>query len=152
MSHSVIRMDSSKPGSPIFRYLLEFAQIHVHCKWCYLSHPLTPPLSFAFNFPSIRVFSSESALCIRWPKYWSFSFSISPFNDYSGLIPFRIDWFDLAVHGTCKSPLQHHSSKASIFQHLAFFVVQLSYPYTTTGKTIALTTWTFVGKMMSLLF
>ena len=99
------------------------------------SHPL---LLLPSIFPSIRVFSSESALCIRWPKYWSFSFSISPFNDYSGLIPFRIDWFDLAVHGTCKSPLQHHSSKASIFQHLAFFVVQLSSPYITTKKTRAL--------------
>ena len=104
-------------------------------------------------FPSIWVFSNESALCIRWPKYWSFSFSISPSNDYSGLISFRTDWFDLlAVQGTLKSLLQHHSSKASILWHSAFFVVQLSNLYMTTGKTIALTIWTFVGKVMSLLF
>ena len=104
-------------------------------------------------FPSIRVFSSESVLCIRWPKYWSFSFSISPSNEYSGLISFRMDWLDLlAVQGTLKSPLQHHSSKASILQCSAFFKVQLSCPYMTTGKTIALTRQTFVGKVMSLLF
>ena len=103
--------------------------------------------------PSIRVFSNESALCIRWPKYWSFSFSISPFNKYSGLISFRMDWFDLlAVQGTLKSLLQHHSSKASILQCSAFFIVQLSHPYMTTGKTIALTRRTFVDKVMSLLF
>ena len=102
-------------------------------------------------FPSIRVFSDESLLCIRWPKYWSFS--ISPSNEYSGLISFRIDWFDLfAVQGTLKSLLQHHSSKASIFQRSAFFTVQLSHPHVTTGKTIALTVWTFVSKVMSLLF
>ena len=102
--------------------------------------------------PSIRVFSTESALHMRWPKYWSFSFSISPSNEYSGLISFRIDWFDLAVQGTLKSLLQHHSSKASILRHSAFFMVQLSHPYVTTGKTIALTRWTFVSKVMALLF
>ena len=108
------------------------------------------PLSI---FPSISVFSSESVLRIRWPKYWSFSFSISPSSEYSGLISFRIDWFDLlAVQGTVKSLLQHHSSKASILHCSAFFIVQLSHPYMTTGKTIALTRWTFVGKVMSLLF
>ena len=104
-------------------------------------------------FPSIRVFSNESALCIRWSKYRSFSFRISPFNDYSGLISFRIDWFDLpAVQGTLKSLLQHHISKASILLCSAFFMVQLSYPYMTTGKITAVTTWTFVDKVMSLLF
>ena len=104
-------------------------------------------------FPSMRGFFSESALCIRWPKYWSFSFSISPSNAYSGLISFRMDWLDLlAVPGTLMSPLQHHSSKASILRRSAFFTVQLSHPYTTTGKTIALTRWTFVDKVMSLLF
>ena len=103
-------------------------------------------------FPSIRIFSSELVLHIRWPKYWSFSFSISLPNEYSGLISFRIDWFDfLAVQGTLNSLLQYHSSKASVLQHLAFFMVQLSHPYMTTGKTIALTRWTFVGKVMSLL-
>ena len=103
--------------------------------------------------PSIRVFSNESTLCMRWPKYWSFSFSISPSNEYSGLISFRMDWLDfLAVQRTLKSRLQHHSSKASILQCSAFFTVQLSHPYMTTGKTIALTRWTSVGKVMSLLF
>ena len=103
-------------------------------------------------FPRIRVFSIESVLCIRWPKYWGFSFSISPSNEYSGLISFRMDWLDLlAVQGTLKSLLQHHSSKASILRHSAFFTVQLSHPYMITGKTIALTRWTFVGKVMSLL-
>ena len=104
-------------------------------------------------FPSIRVFSNESALRIRWPKYWSFSFNISPSNEHSGLISFRMDWLDLlAVQGTLKSLLQHHSSKASILWRSAFFIVQLSHSYMTTGKTIALTRWTFVGKVMSLLF
>ena len=113
-------------------------------------HPLLFPPSI---FPSIRVFSNESVLCIRWPKYWNFSFNISPSNVYSGLISFRMDWLDLlAVQGTLKSLLHHHSSKASILQCSAFFVVQLSHPYMTTGKTIALTGWTFVGKVMSLLF
>ena len=114
-----------------------------------LCHPLLLPSIF----PSIRVFSNESVLHIRWPKYWSFSFNISPSNEYPGLISFRMDWLNiLAVQGTLKSLLQHHSSKASIFQHSAFFTVQLSHPYMTTGKTIALTRWTFVGKVMSLLF
>ena len=109
---------------------------------------LLPPIP-----PSIRVFSSESTLRMRWPKYWSFSFKISPSNEHPGLISFRMDWLDLlAVQGTLKSLLQHHSSKASIFQHSAFFTVQLSHPYMTTEKTIALTRWTFVGKVMSLLF
>ena len=104
-------------------------------------------------FPSIRVFSNESALHIRCPKYWSFSFSINPSNEYSGLISFRIDWLNLlAVQGTLKSLLQHHSSKAPILQHSAFFIIQLSHPYLTTGKTIALTRWNSVGKVMSLLF
>ena len=110
---------------------------------------LLPPSTF----PSIRVFSNESVLPIKWPKYWRFSFSISPSNEYSGLISFRMDWFDLlAVQGTLKSLLQHHSSKASILWYLAFFIVQLSHPYMTTGKKIALTKWTFVGKIMCLLF
>jgi len=113
--------------------------------------PLLLPPS---NFPSIRVFSNESVLRIRWPKYyWSFSFNISPSNEYSGLISFRMDWLDLlAVQGTLKSLLQHHTSKALILQHSAFFIVQLSHPYMTTGKTIALTRRIFVGKVMSLLF
>ena len=112
-----------------------------------------PLLLLPSIFSSIRVFSNEAVLQIIWPKYWSFSFSISPFNEYSGLISFRIDWLDLlAAHGTLKNPLQHHSSKASILQHSAFFIVQLSHPYMTTGKTIALTRWNFVGKVMFLLF
>ena len=112
-----------------------------------------PLLLLPSIFPSIRVFFSESALYIRWPKYWSFSFSISPSSDYSGFISFRIDWFDLlAVQGTLKSLLQHHSVKASILQCSAFFMVQLSHPYMSTGKIIALTIWTFISKMMSLLF
>ena len=115
-----------------------------------LCHPL---LLLPSIFPSIKVFSNESALPIRWPKYWHFSVSISPSNEYSGLISFRMDWLDLlAVQGTLKNLLQHHSSKESILRHSAFFIVQLSHPYMTTGKTIALTTWTFVGKVMSLLF
>ena len=115
-----------------------------------LYHPLLLPPSV---FPSIRVFSSESVLHIRWPKYWSLSFSISPSNEYPGLITFRINWLDLLeVQGTLKSLLQHHSSKASMLQCSAFFIVQLSYPYMTTGKTIALTIRTFVSKVMSLLF
>ena len=112
-----------------------------------------PLLLLPSIFPSIRVFTNESALCIRWPKYWSFSFSISPSNEHSGLISFRMDRLDLlAVQGTLKSLLQHHSSKTSILRRSAFFIVQLSYPYMTTGKTIVLTRWTFVGKVMSLLF
>ena len=114
------------------------------CRPLLLLHPIPP---------SIRVFSNESALRIRWSKYWSFSFSISPSNEHSGLVSFRMDWLDLlAVQGTVKSLLQHHSSKASIFQRSAFFTVQLSHPYMTTGKTIVLTRQTFVGKIMSLLF
>ena len=112
-----------------------------------------PLLLLPSMFPSIRLFSSESVLCIKWPKYCSFNFNISPSNEYSGLISFRMDWLDrLAVQGTLKSLLQHHSSKASILWRSAFFIVQLSHPYMTTGKTIALTKWTFVGKVMSLLF
>ena len=115
-----------------------------------LCHPLLllPPIP-----PSIRVFSNESALRMRWPKYWSFNFSISPSNEHPGPISFRMDWLDLlAVQGTLKSLLQHHSSKVSVLWHSAFFTVRLSHPYMTTGKTIALTSWTFVGKVMSLLF
>ena len=112
-----------------------------------------PLLLLPSIFPSIRVFSNESVLLIMWPKYWIFSFSFSPSNDYSGSISFRMDWLDLlAVPGTLKSLLQHHSSKASILWHSAFFIVQLSHPYLTTGKTITLTRWTLVGKVMSLLF
>ena len=112
-----------------------------------LSLLLLPPIS-----PSIKVFSNESTLSMRWPKYWRFSFSISPSNEHSGLISFRMDWLDLlAVQGTLKNLLQHHSSKASILWHSAVFTVQLSHPYMTTGKTIALTRWTFVGKVTSLL-
>ena len=112
-----------------------------------------PLLLLPSIFPSIRVFSNESALRIRWPKYWSFSFNISPSNEPPGLISFRMDWLDLlAVQGTLKSLLQHHSSKASILRHSAFFIIQLSHPYMTTGKTITLTRWTFVSKVMSLLF
>ena len=114
-----------------------------------LCRPLLLPPSI---FPSIRIFSNESVL-IRWPKYWSFSFIISPSSEYSALISFRMDWLDLlSVQGTLKSLLQHHSSKVSVLQHLAFFIVQLLHPYMTTGKTIALTRWTFVGKIMSLIF
>ena len=115
-----------------------------------LCHPLLLPPAI---FPSIRVFSNESALHIRWPRYWSFSFNISPSNEHPGLISFRMDWLEfLALQGTLKSLLQHHSSKASILRCSAFFTVQLSHPYMTTGKTIALIRWTFVGKVMSLLF
>ena len=118
-----------------------------HLTLCY------PLLLLSSIFPSIRVFTNESALRIRWPKYWSFSFNISPSKEHPGLISFRMDWLDLlVVQGTLKSLLQHHSSKASILQHSAFFIVQLSHPYMTTGKTIAMTRWTFVGKVMSLIF
>ena len=117
------------------------------------SHPLLPPSPPALNLSGIRVFSNESTLHIRWPKCWSFSFSISPSNEYSGFISFTIKWYDLlAVQVTLKCLLQHHSSKTSILQHSAFFIVQLSYLYMTTGKNIALTRWTFVDKVMSLLF
>ena len=115
------------------------------------SYPLLPPSPPALNFPSFRVFSHESVLHIRWAKYWSFSFSISPSNEYSGLISFKMGWLDLlAVQGTLKSLLQHHSLKTSILWHSAFFIFQLSHTHMTTGKTIALIIWTFVGKVMSL--
>ena len=148
-------MDCSMPGVPVPHHLPEFAQTHVH--WIgdaiQPSHPLSPPSPSVLNLPSIRVFSSESALCIGCPKYWTFSFSISPSNEYSGLISFRIDCFNfLAVQGTLKSLLQHHSSKASIFWHSAFFRVQLSHPYMTTGKNIALSICIFVDKVTFLLF
>ena len=148
-------MNCSTPGFPVLHYLPEFAQTHVH--WVsdaiQPSNLLSPPYPPAFNFSSIRVFSSESALHIRWPKYWSFNFSISPSIEYSWLISFRIDWFHiLAVQWTLMSLFQHHSLKTSILQHSAFFMVQLSHPYVTTGKTIALTRRTFVSKVISLLF
>ena len=144
-------MDGSMPSLPVHHQLPELIQIHVHwfddANRLILSHPLLLPLSL---FPSIRVFSNESALCIGWPKYWSFRFNISPSNEYSELISFKMDWLDLlAVQGTLKSLLHHHSSKASILRRSAFIIVQLSYPYMTTGKTIALATWTFLDKVMS---
>ena len=118
-----------------------------------ISSSVGPFSSHLQSFPASEFFSNESVLCIRWPNYWSFSFSISTSNEYSGLTSFKMDWLDLrAVQGTLKSLLQHHSSKASILRHSAFFIVQLSHPYVTTGKTIALTRWTFVGKVMSLVF
>ena len=143
------------PGLPVHNQLPELTQTHVHrvndtIQPSLLCRPLLllPPIP-----PSIKVFSNESTHCMRWPKYWSFSFSISPSNEYPGLISFRDDWLDLlAVQGPLKSLLQHHSSKASILRCSAFFTAQLSHPYVTTGKTIALTRWTFVGKVMSLLF
>ena len=138
-------MDWSTPGSPVHHQLSELAQIHVHrvsdAIHLIFCHPL---LLLPSIFPSIRVFSKKSVLCIRWPEYWSFSFSISPYNEYSGLISFRTDWFGLlGVQGTLKSLLQYHSSKGSILRHSAFFIVQLSHPYMTTGKTTALTRRTF---------
>ena len=144
-------MNCSTPGFPVFHYLLEFAQTHIH--WVddaiHPSNPLSLPSPPPSIFPSIRVFSKESDLHIRWPKYWS----ITPSNEYSGLISFRIHWFDLlAVQGTLKGLLQYHSSQAPIFWCSAFFVIQLSHPYMAVGKTIALTIWTFVDKVMSLLF
>ena len=148
-------MNRSTPGLPVHHQLPELAQTHVHWVGDAIqpSHPLLSPSLLPSIFPSIRVFSSESVLCIMWPKYWSISFSISPSNEYSWLISFRTEWLDLlAVQGTLKSLLQHHSSKASILWCSAFFMVQLSHPYMTTGKTIALTRQTFVGKVMSLLF
>ena len=141
-------MNRSMPGLPVNHQLPEFTQTHVHWVMMPSNHlilcrPLLLPPS---NFHSIRVFSNESVLRIRWPKYWSFSFSFSPSNEYSGLVSFRMDWLDLlAVQGTLKSLLQHHSSKASILRFSAFFIVQLSHPYMTTGKTIALTRRTYVG-------
>ena len=145
-------MDCSTPGLPVHHQLPESTQTHVHQVGDPIqpSHP--PPSPPAPVPPSIRVFSNESTLLMGWPKYWSFSFSISPSKEHPGLIFFRMDWLDLlAVQGTLKSFLQHHSSKASILWHSAFFTVQLSHPHMTTGKTIALTRWTFVGKVISLL-
>ena len=148
-------MDCSTPGFPVHHQLLELAQTQV----CQVSdaiqpsHPLSSPSSPVFNLSQHQGLSNESALCMRWPKYWSFSFNISPSNEHPGLISFKMDWFDLlAVQGTLKSLLQHHNSKASILWRPAFFMVQLSHLYMTTGKTIALTRRTFVGKVMSLLF
>ena len=148
-------MNCSTPGLPVHHQLLESTQTHVHQVGDAIQpfHPLSSPLLLPSIFPNIRVFSNNSALHIRWPKYWNFSFNISPSNEHPGLISFRRDWLDLlAVQGTLKSLLQHHRSKASILQHSAFFTVQLSHPYMSTGKTIALTRRTFVGKVMSLLF
>ena len=148
-------MDGSTPGLPVitnFQNLLRLMSIELvmPSNHLILCHPL---LLLSSIFPSIRVFSNESVLCISWPKYWSFSFNISPSNEYSGLISLRIDWLDLlAIQGTLKSLLPHHSSKVSVLHRAPFFMVQLSHPYMTTGKTIALTRWTFVGKVMSLLF
>ena len=148
-------MDCSKPGLPVHCQFPELVQTHGHRVGDAIqpSSPLSPLLLLSSIFPSIRVFSNELVLCIRWPKYWSFSFSISPSNEYSGLISFRMEWFDLlAVQSTHKSLLQHHSSKASVLQCSGFFIAQLTHPYMTTGKTIALTRWTSVSKVMSLLF
>ena len=148
-------MNHSTPALPVHYQLPDFTQIHVYWVGDAIqpSHPLSSPSPPAPNPPSIRVFSNESTLCMRWPKYWSFSLSISPSSEHPGLISFRIDWLDLlAVQGTLKSLLQHHSSKASIFWRSAFFTVQLSHPYMTTGKTIAFTRQTFIDKVMSLLF
>ena len=141
-------MNHSTPGPPVHPNSMSI-ELVMPSNHLILYRPL---LLLPFNFPSIRVFSNESALRIRWPKYWNFSFNISPSNEYSGLISFRMDWLDLlAVQGTLKSLRQHHSSEASILWRSAFFKVQLSHPYMTTGKTIALTRQTFVGKVMSLL-
>ena len=143
------------PGFPVLHYLLKFVQLMsiesvMPSNHLILCHPL---LLLPSIFPNTRVFSNESALCIRWPKYWSFSFSISPSNEHAGLISLRMDWLDLlAVRGTLKNLLQHHSSKASILQHSAFIIVQLSHPYMATGKTIAITRQAFFGKLMSRLF
>ena len=148
-------MNRSTPGLPVHHQLLESTQTYVHQSVMPSNHLILcrPLLLLPSIFPSIRVFSDESALPIRWPKYWSFSFSISPSNEHPRLISFRMDWLDLlAVQGTLKGLLQHQHSKASVLLHSAFFIVQLSHPYMTTGKTIALTKWTFVGKIMSLLF
>ena len=147
--------DCSTPGSPVLHYLLKFAQTHAHwvCDAIQPSHPLSSPSPLASIFPNVRVVSYESVLCIRWPKYYSFSFSISPSSEYSGLISFRIDWFDLlSVQGTLESLLQLHSWKASILWHSDFSKVQLSHLYMTTRKTITFTIWTFVSKVISLFF
>ena len=155
MSDSLQPHEPQHARPPCHQQLPESTQTHVH--WVsdaiQPSHPLSSPLLLPSIFPSIRVFSNESPLHIRWPKYWSFSFNISPSNEHPGLISFRMDWLDLfAVQGTLKSLFQHHCSKASILRRSAFFTVQLSHPYMTTGKTIALTRQTFVDKVMSLLF
>ena len=157
MSDSLHPMDCSTPGFTVFHHFPELAQTRAgefesvmpsnHLILC------RPLLLLPWNFPSIRVFSKESVLHIRWPEYWSFSFSMSPSNECSGLISFRMNWLTLfAVQGTLKTLLQHHSSKASVLQRSAIIMVQLSHPYITTGKTIALTRQTIVGKVMSLLF
>ena len=148
-------MNHSTPGLPVHHQLLESTQTHVHWVGDAIqpSHPLSTPTPPTFNLSSIRLFSNESVLRIRWLKYWSFSFSISPYNKHPGLISFRMDWLGLlAVQRTLKSLLQHESSKASVLWPSVFFIVQISYPYMTTGKTIVLTRWTFVGPVMSLLF
>ena len=147
-------MDRSTLGLPVHYQLPELTQTYAIESVMPSNHLiLCGPLLLPSIFLSIRVFSNESTLCIRWPKDWSFSFNISPSNEHSGLISFKKDWLDLlAVQGNLKSLLQHHSSKASILWHSAFFIVQLSHPYMTTGKTTALTRWTFVGKVISLLF
>ena len=148
-------MNCSTPGFPVHHQLSESIQTHVHCVGDAIqpSHPLSSPSPPSLHLSQHSIFSNESAFCIRWPTYWSFSFSISLSNEHPGLISFRIDWLDLlADQGAVKSLLQHHSSKASIFRHSVFFIVQLSHPYMTTGKTIALTRQTFVGKVMSMLF
>ena len=148
-------MDCSTPGLPVHHQLPEFTQTHVQwvddaIQW---SHSLSSPSTPAFSLSQHEGLSNESVLCIRWPNYWSFSFIISPSNEHSGLISFRLDSMDLfAVQGILKSLLQHHSSKASILQCSAFFILQLSHPYMATGKPIALTVWTFVNKVISLLF
>ena len=145
-------MDCSTPGFPVYHQLLELAQTHVHWVGDAIqpSHPLLSPSPPAFNLSQFQGLSNESILCIRWPKYWSFSFNISPSNEYSGLISFRMDWLDLlVVQETFKSLLQHHSSKASILWRSALFIVQLSHSYVTTGKAIALTRRPFVGKGLS---
>ena len=147
-------MNRSTPGLPVHHQLPESTQPMSNESVMPSNHLILcrPLLLLLSIFPSIRVFSNESVLCIRWPKYWSFNFSVSPSNEYSGLIFFWMNWLDLlAVQGTLKSLLQHHSSKASILLHSAFFIVQLSHPYVTTGKTIVLTRWTFADKVMSLL-
>ena len=148
-------MNRSMPGLPVHHHLPELTQTHIH--WVrdaiQPSHPRSSPSPRAPNPSQHQGLSSEATLPMRWPKYWSFSFSISPSNEHPGLISFRMDWLDLlAVQGTLKSLLQHHSSNTSIFRHSVFFTVQLSHPYMTTGKTIALTRQTFAGKVMSLLF
>ena len=147
-------MDCRMSGLPVHHQLPKFTETHVHRVGDAIqpSHPLSSPSPSALNLPQHQGLFQEVS-CIRWPKYWSSSFSISPSSEYSGLISFRMDWLDLlAVQGTLKSLLQHHSSEASILWCSAFFMFQLSHPYMTTGKTIALTRWTFVGKVMSLLF